>query len=118
MSSFGRYVRGKRVEAHLSLREVADTLGVTHVYLGEVERGQRGPFPEKHWDALCKIIPALNKQELQHHALVSRPLEIDVVHASPRYQNLALALQRRINEQNLKDDELTVLFQMLGVEDE
>jgi transcriptional regulator with XRE-family HTH domain len=40
-SAFGRYLRGKRQRARLSLRAVAEKLGVTHVYLGEVERGVR-----------------------------------------------------------------------------
>ena len=51
-SPFGNYIRRMRVASGRSLREVADAIGISHVYLGEVERGVRGPLMESHWDAL------------------------------------------------------------------
>lgn len=118
MSVFGRMLRGQRVKAGLSLRDVADKVGISHVYLGEVERGQRGPLPEKHWAAVCAAIPGLMEKELRESALASKPIELNVGNAPPRYRNLALALQRRINDQSLKDDDLDQLYELLGVDDE
>ncbi len=37
----GAKLRGQRMKAGLSLRAMAKLLGVSHVYLGEVERGDR-----------------------------------------------------------------------------
>lgn len=62
---FGIYLRDKRVAAGLSLRHVADQLGITHVYLGEVERGVRGPLKRKHWDKLIKVIPGVTQENLE-----------------------------------------------------
>lgn len=78
---FGNYIRHMRVESGRSLREVADAIGISHVYLGEVERGVRGPLMESHWDALIAAIPGLARAELKRAAQVSRALEIDLAGA-------------------------------------
>ena len=72
-SAFGAYVREAREQAKLSLRQVANKLGVSHVYLGEVERGVRGPMDQKHWPLLMKTIPGITKQNLADTAKLSRP---------------------------------------------
>ena len=43
-SAFGAYVREAREQAKLSLRQVANKLGVSHVYLGEVDVGCGGQW--------------------------------------------------------------------------
>ncbi|MEM6733506.1 MAG: helix-turn-helix transcriptional regulator, partial [Myxococcota bacterium] len=53
---FGRYIREKRLVAGMSLRALAAKLRVSHVYLGEVERGAKGPMAEKHWSRLIKVL--------------------------------------------------------------
>src|SRR5579872_6882480 len=98
---FGDYVRHARVANGLSLREVADAVGISHVYLGEVERGVRGPLMESHWDALIAAIPSLTRTELKRTAQMSRALEIDLSRAPARYQDLAIALARRFKRRDL-----------------
>src|SRR5579872_614189 len=110
---FGDYVRHARVANGLSLREVADAVGISHVYLGEVERGVRGPLMESHWDALIAAIRGLTRTELQHAAEVSRALRLDLSTAPPRYQDLALALARRFKRRDLSDADLTQILKML-----
>lgn len=97
-TSFGRYIRRRRVEAGLSLRAVADRLGISHVYLGEVERGVRPPFVRERWDALVSAIPGVSIVDLERHAATSRPLQLDLNDAAPQYSDLALALARRIED--------------------
>lgn len=75
-SAFGRYVRSTRVEARLSLRDVADRLGVSHVYLGEVERGVRPPLKKERWKALLAAIPGLDRSRLEKLAEVSKPIQL------------------------------------------
>ncbi len=59
-SQFGQYIRRKRREVGWSLRQLADALGCSHVYLGEVERGVRAPFGEKWWPRLAETLPRRN----------------------------------------------------------
>src|SRR5262249_118743 len=73
----------------------------------------RGPLKEEHWDALLRAIPALTHAELERAAETSRPLEIDLPTAPPRYQDLALALARRFKRRNLTETELARLMNVL-----
>ena len=112
-SQFGNYIRRARVEDGKSLREVADAVGISHVYLGEVERGMRGPLMPSHWDALLAAIPGLKRAELQRTAQLSRALQLDVSSAPARYQDLALALARRFKKRDLSDADLARLLRVL-----
>jgi transcriptional regulator with XRE-family HTH domain len=112
-SSFGAYLRRMRVAAGKSLREVAEAVGISHVYLGEVERGVRGPLKPEHWDALIRAIPGITRVELRREADTSRPLEIDLAGAPRTYQNLALALARRFKRRDLSQSELAKLLKVL-----
>jgi transcriptional regulator with XRE-family HTH domain len=110
---FGAYLRAQRVAAGLSLRQVADALGVSHVYLGEVERGVRGPIAKERWPQLLQAIPSLSQVELERRAATTRPLQLALSEAPPKYQDLGLALARRIQEQDLSQTELDNLLRIL-----
>ena len=110
---FGSYLRHARVASGRSLREVADAIGISHVYLGEVERGVRGPLMESHWDALLAAIPGLTRAELTRASQVSRALQLDLSKAPSRYQDLALALARRFKRRDLSEADLTRLLKVL-----
>ncbi|HKN02074.1 MAG TPA: helix-turn-helix transcriptional regulator [Candidatus Binataceae bacterium] len=114
---FGRYLRQKRVAAGRSLREVASALGLSHVYLGEVERGVRGPLRPEHWVALLKAVPELTREELEWQAAVSRPVEMDIADAPPHYQDLAMALARRLKNRDLTQSEISRLLKVLKARD-
>ena len=47
MKKFGDQLRERRVAAGRGLREVAEYLGVSHVYVGEVEREHPGRSAEE-----------------------------------------------------------------------
>lgn len=111
--SFGNYLRQKRVAAGLSLRSVADYLDISHVYLSEVERGVHTAMPRSHWPALVKIIPDLTIDDLERAALQSRPMQLSLEDAPPKYQDLALALARRIEDQDLSDRSLSAILRIL-----
>jgi transcriptional regulator with XRE-family HTH domain len=116
---FGAYLRRMRIRGGYSLREVARAVGISHVYLGEVERGVRGPLNPEHWDALLKAIPELDRAELEREAVSSRPLQVDLASAPPRYQDLALALARRFKRRDLSRDQIDRLLKVLkGSHDE
>ena len=117
-SPFGSYLRQVRVESGLSLRQVASALKISHVYLGEVERGVRGPLRQEHWDGLLKAIPTLTRVELERHAAASRPLAMDISDAPPRYQDLAMALARRLKNRDLTVGQISRLLKVLKADDE
>lgn len=115
---FGRFLREQRVAADISLRSAATKLGVSAVYLGEVERGVRPPLKEKHWDKLLKVIPTISRNTLERLAADARPVQLDLRGASPHYQDLALSLSRRIESRNISKDDMDKLMAILGDADE
>ena len=115
---FGSYLRRARVASGRSLRDVAAELKISHVYLGEVERGVRGPLRPEHWDSLLKAVPELTREELEREAAASRPLEVDISDAPPRYQDLAMALARRLKNRDLTKAQIARLLKVLEADDE
>ncbi len=114
---FGRYIRRQRAEAGVSLRSAAKALEVSAVYLGEVERGVRPPLKETHWDALIRVVPTIEREALERLTAKERPIQLDLRDSPPRYQDLGLALARRIEKQNLSTADLEKLFSILGEKD-
>ena len=115
---FGKYIRSQRAVAGVSLRAAAKTLGVSAVYLGEVERGVRQPLQSVHWDALIRAVPTIDRSALERLTAKQKPIQLDLRDAPPRYQDLGLALARRIESQNLSTVDLEKLIKILGDKDE
>lgn len=115
---FGNYVRGKRVAAKMSLRRVAEGIGVSHVYLGEVERGDKPPPKRDRWADLARVIPGVTIEDLERHAQGAKPVQLSIGDAPPRYADLALALARRIESRNLSDKQLNEIMNLLGKKDD
>ena len=115
---FGRYIRSQRAAAGISLRSAAKALDISAVYLGEVERGVRPPLKETRWDALIRVVPTIDREVLERLTAKQRPIQLDLRDAPPRYQDLGLALARRIEKQNISTIDLEKLFKILGDKDE
>lgn len=98
-TAFGRYLRQRRIAASLSLRDVADRLQVSHVFIGEVERGVRQVVSRNRWADLVAAIPGVTLDDLERHAIQTKPLQLQLSDA-PQYQDLALALARRIERRD------------------
>ena len=60
--TFGEYLKHKREQKQISLREVARTLGVSAPFLSDVENNRRGPLTEERLADLAKVLN-LNEQE-------------------------------------------------------
>lgn len=54
--SFGELIRSARRRLNKSLQDVADALGVTAVYVSEVERGKRPPFTTERLPSLSRVL--------------------------------------------------------------
>lgn len=113
-STVGTYIRNKRIEAGISLRKLSAGLGVSPVYLGEVERGVRPSISRERWDRLVELVPKLTMEGLERHAASSTPLQLDLTDAPPQYQNLGMALARRLKARDLNDSDCDELLRLLG----
>ncbi len=54
--SFGELIRASRRRLNKSLQDVATALGVTAVYVSEVERRKRPPFTMERLPALARVL--------------------------------------------------------------
>ena len=112
-SPFSTYLRRKRVAAGLSLREVADAVGVSHVTLGEIERGDRPALRRDCWQKLEEALPGFSVVEVERLMAEERPVQLDLSDAPPMYRRLGLELARRIEKKDLSNDEVDKLTRIL-----
>lgn len=117
-NEFGQYLRRMRSKANVSLRSAAKSLGISAVYLGEVERGVRPPMKEKYWDKLIEIIEDIDLETLRRLSANTKPLQLDLRDSPPNYQNLGLALARRIEKENIPSKDFDKIFRLLNSSDE
>lgn len=63
MGEFGKFLKEKRIERNISVREMAKFLGISISYISELETGNKLPpnsSKEKYGDLIEKIISYLN----------------------------------------------------------
>ncbi len=118
VSHFGHYLRKKRVAAKLSLRDVADRMDISHVYLGEVERGVRGPLKRERWPDLARAVPGISVATLERLSETSKPVQLDLSDRPPEYRSLAFALARRLERADLSSDQIRSIMRTLGEEND
>lgn len=109
--SFGAYLKQKRTALGLSQRAVATAIGVSHVYLSEVERGTRGPITEARQAALAQVLQV----PVEEVVAKSRPICIDTCDAPAAVQQLVLALAERVRRQDLSDEEIKKILAIVCV---
>ena len=112
ISPFGTYLRDSRTADNKSLREVADALGITHVYLGEIERGRRRSLPEKYWTRLTEVVPSITMKKLQAAAAVSEPLDPSTMLGPSR--DVVVALARALEDDVMSEDLANRLLAVLN----
>lgn len=110
-SPFGVYLREVRTASGESLRRVAEELGITHVYLGEVERGRRRVLPEKYWQKLVALLPGFSLEQLRVLAAASEPL--DPAAMEGRSREVVVALARALEEDGMSEELATQLLDVL-----
>ncbi len=108
---FGDFLRQKRVEAKKSLREIADHLGVSHVYLSQVERGKTTPLTEDKWEKLIEALPEITLEELQELSDQSRPVNLELASLSKERREVGLLLARKLEE--LPEHDLEEILKIL-----
>jgi transcriptional regulator with XRE-family HTH domain len=116
--TLGRWLRDQRVAAGLSLRQVAERVGTSHVFWGEIERGRKALPPER-WERVSEVIPGVTVQCIADLARTdAKNLQMSLREAGPKYEQLGELLLRRAKKQDLSDDKFIALLRMLSGGDE
>ena len=61
-ANFGEFISQKRVEKQITLRKMADMLGVSAPFLTDVEKDRRNPFDMEKLSQLAKILDLSNEE--------------------------------------------------------
>lgn len=106
--SFGELLKEIRISKGISLRTLAERLGVSASYASDVERGKRNPLSPEHLDKAALILN-LSKEErdrLFDSAAQSKgdAVSADVILYAGEVKNVSAAL-RKARELNLGDEE-------------
>ena len=112
--TFGQRIRKLRETAKKSLKDLADAVGVSVVYISDIERGHRNP---PHGDKLYKMADFfhLERKEVEEWALKERKrVELDLKDGNGPVSDAALALARRWD--TLTEDEATEIIKILTKE--
>ena len=117
MTPFGAKLRELRAARGVSLKAMAEAIGVSGAYLSALEHGRRGA---PTWYLVQRIITYFNviwdeAEELERLAQDSDPrITVDTAGLSPRATQLANRLARQIG--TLGEGEITALLAILDVQ--
>jgi len=105
--TFGEYLKHKRDEKQISLREVARTLGVSAPFLSDVENNRRGPLTEERLADLAKVLNLNEKEKAEMYDIVGKQKGLLAPDLNPYvtdrpYVNAALRTARNL-EANEED---------------
>lgn len=114
-ASFGRYMRDVRLKANVSLRDLAKALGVSHVFLSEVERGFRG-LARQHWPRLLEMLPELDPLRLEHMDKLRLPLRINVADKPAPLQDVCILFAERVEAGKLTAEQISAMRAILSKE--
>jgi transcriptional regulator with XRE-family HTH domain len=105
--TFGEYLKHKREQKQISLREVARTLGVSAPFLSDVENNRRGPLTEERLADLAKVLNLNEKEQSEMYDIVGKQKGLLAPDLNPYvterpYVNAALRTARNL-EANEED---------------
>ena len=77
---FGEYVKQRRENLNITMRDFAEKLQISPTYLCDIEKGNRKP-PEKHLDKFAEVLQVTETEELDafyESAGLSKKQHIDI----------------------------------------
>lgn len=103
--SFGEYLKRKREEKQISLRELARRLDLSAPYLSDVENNRRGPLTEERLITLVKELHLTEEEETEMYDIIGQqrgllPPDLNPYVSDRPYVNAALRTAK-----NLEADE-------------
>lgn len=114
MTPFGVRLRQLRAERGISLKEMADALGVSGAYLSALEHGRRGRPTHAMVVAICALLNIIwdEADELMRLARISHPrVTVDTAGLSAAATELANLLAERIR--NLPPERTERILQII-----
>ncbi|HWI27418.1 MAG TPA: helix-turn-helix transcriptional regulator [Stellaceae bacterium] len=114
MTPFGERLRQLRAERGISLKQMAEALGVSAAYLSALEHGRRGRPTHAIVVAICAQLNIIwdEADELHRLARLSHPrITVDTAGLSPAATELANLLAERIRK--LPRDRVDLLLDLL-----
>jgi transcriptional regulator with XRE-family HTH domain len=105
--TFGEYLKHKRDEKQISLREVARALGVSAPFLSDVENNRRGTLTEERLADLAKVLNLNENEKAEMYDIVGKQKGLLAPDLNPYvterpYVNAALRTARNL-EANKED---------------
>ncbi len=116
--TFGSALRQLREEGEMRMADLADAIGVSVVYVSDIERDRRNPpSPDK----IFKMLTAIGKEDqidrMLQLAVKSRmSVEISVENKSERAIYALASLARRVEEGQVSDDQWEKILKTIGKE--
>jgi len=103
--SFGEYLKRKREEKEISLRELARRLNLSAPYLSDVENNRRAPLTEERLITLVKELHLTEEEETEMYDIIGQqrgllPPDLNPYVSDRPYVNAALRTAK-----NLEADE-------------
>ncbi len=103
--SFGEYLKRKREEKQISLRELARRLDLSAPYLSDVENNRRAPLTEERLTTLVKELHLTEEEEAEMYDIIGQqrgllPPDLNPYVSGRPYVNAALRTAK-----NLEADE-------------
>jgi transcriptional regulator with XRE-family HTH domain len=108
MSQFGDLIRSSRRTLGKSLQEVAEAIGVTAMYVSEVERGKRPPFVTERLPRLARALDIDLKRLLTSAWTEKRMIDFDPSTSSDKQIEALVTLARG----GLSDSELDEILKI------
>jgi len=71
-SDFGSFLKEKRLARHITLRRMAELLGVSAPFLSDVEKSRRGPLSVDKMQAMCSLLALSDDEQAEMYDLAGR----------------------------------------------
>lgn len=112
MGEFGAYIRKIREQANKSMRAVADAVGVSVVYISDIERGRRNPPQEEKLLKMAAFLDIDIKDIREMAAKERRCVELELSENDCIISDVALTLARRWD--SITDEEASQILKILS----
>lgn len=111
-TQFGDMIRRRRMDLNISVRDLARKIGVSHVFLGEVERGTRPTIGEAHWNALSLALQ-IPLEQIREAARRSAAVKLDLRGVAPEQAVVLEAFARRVANGSLSPERIAEIRRIL-----
>lgn len=113
LTEFGKFIRKRRIDKMITLRQMADDMGVSPSYLSSVETGKRNIKPSLLASIVAYFgLSASEVTEMERFAEVSQNnLTLSLRDSNLKQRSSAVVFARTLNE--LSDDDLRKINRIL-----